>query len=289
MWFPFALSFALTAFIGTLIAKRVMKELDEYFYLWITTLFTLPFIFLIVVYFYEIPSFDRTFWAAISSSVVLNVFAAVFVYRAIKISEISLISPISAFNPVFAALISFITLGERIGIRGALGIGLVVLGAYILQISKANLGFLAPFKKLLSHKGVQLSLLAYFIWGITPSFEKIAIFHTEPEVPPFASLIGLLLLNIVFFFLVARFSKFNFRAAKKFFPLIFLVGLLSGIGGSVGFIALSRGPIGFVTAVFKLSMVFTVVFGWLIFKEKDLKNRLLGSLIMLGGVYLLAT
>lgn len=289
MWFFFALTFAIASSFSTIIAKHVMREMDEYAYLLFTGIVTMPFLLAIILYFYQIPRVDSTFFLSLAAATAIGVVGAILAYRAIKISEISLVSPISAFNPVFTAIISFFALGEKIGPKGALGILLIVTGAYLLQVSKTKKGIFAPLVALATHKGVQLSFVAYFIWAVTPTFEKTAIFHTNPQVPPFASLVGMAMSTIIYGFLALKYSSKPIDLAKKYFRFFLLVGLLGGIGMAAAFTAFSLANLGFVTAIFKLSIIFTVILGWLFFKEKDIKDRLLGSLVMLAGVVLLVT
>jgi uncharacterized membrane protein len=53
--------------------------------------------------------------------------------------------------------------------------------------------------------------------------------------------------------------------------------------------AFSLGLVGYVTALFRLSGVMTVLWASLFLKEHDLKSRLPGSLIMVAGAILIAT
>ncbi|MFC1626004.1 EamA family transporter [Patescibacteria group bacterium] len=240
-----------------------------------------------ILTFYQIPKIDSIFILSLLVSSSLSVVAALLAYKAIKESDISLVNPISAFNPVFTSLVSFFTLKEVIGVKGALGILFIVVGAYLLQISKFKKGVLEPFKALIVHKGVQMSFLAYFIWSITPIFEKTAILHTTPGVPPFASLIGGLIAIPVYLILVRKEIKSIPFQIKVNFKTLLLIGAVGAVGQTCAYMAFSLTNLGFATAIFKLSMVFTVILGWIFFKEKDIKQRLLGSLVMLIGVTLL--
>lgn len=289
MWFPFALTFALVSSLGVIIAKRIMEEADEYFYLFVGGLFTLPFLVFIILLFYEIPRVDNVFLLAVVAGSVIGVVAAVLAYHAIKISEISLVAPLAAFNPVFTAILAVFFLGEIVDFRGWAGIFLVVVGAYLLELSRMKSGWLAPLKSLSLNKGVRYSLAAYFIWAITPIFEKTAILHTEPQVPPFASLAGMLVSVAVFAILLPRLSQTrnHLKIVKNFLPLFLLVGLLGGLGQASAFIAFSLTDLGFATAIFKTSILFTVILGWLFLKEHNIKERILGSVIMILGVALL--
>ena len=131
-------------------------------------------------------------------------------------------------------------------------------------------------------------VVAYFLWSITPLLEKTAIFHTIPQTPPFVSLMGQIGTTIVFGVVASKsFSKESFKKVKKFISLFLLVGILWAIASSAAIITFSLTQLGLATAVFKLSMIFTVILGWIFFKEKNIKDRLLGSIVMLFGVILL--
>lgn len=288
MWFFLALLVAIITSLVVVIAKRVMRELNEYHYLFISGLFIILFLFLIIINFYQIPKFDDKFVLLILTNVVLGSIAAIFAYKAIRISEISLVTPMSAFNPVFTAVIAFIFLDENIIFKGWLGILLICIGAYILQISSLKTGWLAPFKDLLTHKGVLLSLIAYFIWAITPLLEKTAIFHTNPQTPPFVAMMGQIGTTAVFGLISSKsLNKKSIKVMKSSIPLLLLIGVLWAIASSAAMITFSLTNLGYATAIFKLSMIFTVVLGWVFFKERNIKDRLLGSIVMLVGVILL--
>lgn len=289
MWFWYALAFAVISSFSVIIAKKVMQEVDQYTYLLVSSLFTAPFLLILALIFFKLPSLDRTFWLATIVGTVIGVIGAVLAYKAIRESEVSLVNPISAFNPVFTAIISFFTLKEVIDIRGVLGIVTIVVGAYMLQISKSKKGFLEPIKALVTHKGVRLSFLAYFLWAITPTFEKTAILHTSPQNPSFAAFVGQCVAILIYIPLVIKMSEKPFESARLNIKWFLLVGVLGGLGITSAFMAFSLTNLGFATAIFKLSMIFTVVLGWIFFKEKDIKQRLLGSLVMLLGVTLLVT
>lgn len=287
MWFFYAFGFAFLGSIGTLIAKKILKSMDEYSFIVFGNLFAIIPLFLIILFFYQLPKIDNTFILAMIGSVSLDFFAILLAYRAIKISEISLISPISAFNPVFTSIVSFFTLREMLDHRSIVGIVLIVFGSYLLQIKHIKEGLLTPIKKLFEHKGVQMAFGANLLFSITPTFQKIAIQHTFPQVPPFVSLVGLFSMMILYSFVVKKKSKKVIKSIKINIKLLLVGGLLASIAQAFAYIAFSKGNLGPVTAVFKFSMIFVVLWGWIFFKEKNIKERLLGSTVMLIGVALL--
>lgn len=289
MWFLYALAFAILSSFVVVIAKKIMKEVDEYTYLLFHSVFAFPFLAGLTITFYGLPQLDRVFWTAVVVGTTISVVAAILAYKAIRISEISLVGPISAFNPVFTAIIAYMFLKETISLRQVLGILTIVLGAYVLQLSKTKKGAFAPIKALLVHKGVRLSFVAYFLWGITPLFEKTAIFHTFPQNPPFAALAGQIVAMIFYIPIVAKLSTKPIQKVKKLWKIFLISGFVGGLAITAAFITFSISSLGVATAVFKLSLIIIPILGWLFFKERNIKDRLLGSAIMLVGVVLLVS
>jgi uncharacterized membrane protein len=72
-------------------------------------------------------------------------------------------------------------------------------------------------------------------------------------------------------------------------PRAFLAAsIISGVAPLFGFTAIALGLVGYVTALFKLSAIFTVLWAGLFLKEKSLHSRLLGVAIMVLGGTLVA-
>jgi uncharacterized membrane protein len=67
-----------------------------------------------------------------------------------------------------------------------------------------------------------------------------------------------------------------------------LAGLISGIAPLFGFSAIALGYVGYVTALFKLGAVFTVVWGTLMLKEHGLRKRFPATVVMVIGGVLIA-
>jgi uncharacterized membrane protein len=69
---------------------------------------------------------------------------------------------------------------------------------------------------------------------------------------------------------------------------LLLAVLIAGIAPPFGFTAIALGLVGYVTALFKLSAVFTIVWAWLFLGEENIRQRLLGTVVMLIGGALIA-
>ena len=64
--------------------------------------------------------------------------------------------------------------------------------------------------------------------------------------------------------------------------------LIAGVAPLFGFTAIAFGLVGYVTALLKLSAVFTIIWARLFLGESSFRPRLLGTLVMLVGGMLVA-
>jgi len=135
-----------------------------------------------------------------------------------------------------------------------------------------------------------LILLAGLLWAVTPLLEKTATRsgHTSPESPRFAAFVATALLAILLTPAVVARGR---PAIGKLFlhhREWLLAALIAGSAPILGYTAFSLGFVGYVTTLFKLSTVMTVVWGVLFLKELHMAQRLPGSLVMVVGAILIA-
>jgi drug/metabolite transporter (DMT)-like permease len=197
-----------------------------------------------------------------------------------------LVTPLLTFGPVFTLLISAAFLSEFTDTRGLFGVALVLIGAYWLNRGPGA-NWLTPFKAVVLKPGVALVLLAGLLWAITPIVEKLAIQHTFPESPRFTALTvnGLLVILLTPFALWGRRDSLAalFHRRRDWV----LASLIAGVAPVLGYTAISLGLVGYVTTLFRLSAVFTVVWGAWLLKESGLRQRLPASALMVLGAILI--
>lgn len=286
-WFYYALFFAITTSITNILYKKLANKMHYLSMALASFVFNLPFLLIIILCFYGMPRVDYLFWLGILGTGSLNILASVLSFKSFKMSDISLLAPIAAINPVFITIISSFTLKEIPSIFGFVGILLVAVGGYFLNIKHVKNGFFAPFKKLFSDKGAQYMMICYLIWSITPTFEKIAIKHTFPQNPPFISLAaGMIILSGLTLLAFFKGQKPIYEM-KKNWKVLILIGLLGVFAEIAIFTAFALNLLGYAAAISKTSIFFTIVLAHFFLKEKNIKEKLLGSIIMFLGVLML--
>jgi drug/metabolite transporter (DMT)-like permease len=289
MWIVFAIGAALLTSFNPILYKRMLKDADSLVVVWGVTLLALPVLGLFTfVLTPQLPRLDWLFAVGVLGSAGLNAIAHLASTRALKLADVSLVTPLLIFSPVFTVLIAAVFLGEIPSLLGMLGVSLVIVGAYWLNY-RSDANWLTPFKSLALTPAVTLVLLAGLLWAVTPLFEKTAIQHTNPESPRFAAfVVDALLVASLTPVVIARgrssIEKLLFHRRE-----FFLAGLIAGIAPVLGYTAFSLGFVGYVTTLFKLSTLMTMVWSFLFLKERGLAQRLPASLVMITGVVLITS
>ncbi|OGH36295.1 MAG: hypothetical protein A3B43_01805, partial [Candidatus Levybacteria bacterium RIFCSPLOWO2_01_FULL_38_120] len=284
MWFFYSLFFSVWSAFATTLIKNLTKKISYLPLMLILQIFGIPLMLILVLFSGGIPQTTQNFYLFMFASATLDTIAFVSFFAAISKSEISLVTPLASFGPIFTAIIAIYTLKEIPNTIGVLGIFLIVFGAYLLNAADIKQGVLAPFKNLFRNKGVLLFLLATLMWSITPIFQKQAIFETSPRVPLYASFWGLIFVTIFTSLIVLPKALKEFSFVKNNISKILLYASGSSLAQLAAYTAFSLAFVGYTTAVFRTSALFIVIFGGIFLKEKRFKERLLGTLVMILGV-----
>ena len=288
MWVFFALGAALLTSFNPILYKRMLSDSGPVAVVWGVIGLALPLLALTTFAFLPaLPQVDALFVLGILGSATLNTLAHLASARSLKLADASLVTPLLTFSPVFTLLISAFFLGETPEARRAIGVVLVLVGAYWLNRGPES-GWLTPFKSVSAKPGVGLVLFAGLLWAVTPIFEKLAIQHTFPESPRFAALAvnGLLVILLTPFTLWRGRSSLDSLARHRREWL--LAALIAGIAPTLGYTAIGLGLVGYVTTLFRLSAALTVVWSTWLLGETGLRRRLPASIVMVIGAILIA-
>lgn len=296
MWAVFALGAALLASFNPILYKRMLKDATPLVLVWAVNLIGLP---LLGAFAWTLtpqwPKLDWVFAFSVMASAGLNAVAHLANTKALQMEDASLVTPLLTFSPVFTLLVAALTLGETPSSRGSIGVGLVLVGAYWLNRSPQT-DWLAPVKSLtLRHAqcgalkpGVLLVLVAGLLWAITPIFEKLAIQHTDPQSPRLTAFVVETLLVLLLTIPALARGRLSLKKLVMRRREPFVAGLIAGSAPIFGYTAMSLGLVGYVTTLFKLSTILTVLWAAWLLKEGDLIRRLPASILMVTGAILIA-
>ncbi|BCR03227.1 hypothetical protein DESUT3_02960 [Desulfuromonas versatilis] len=283
-WIALSLFTAFFESAKDVFGKRGLRNSDEFVVAWAWRFFALPFLLplLLVI---EIPSLDRPFWWALAVSGGLNAVTSVLYLRAIRLSDLSLTVPMVTFTPMLLLLTSPLILGERPGPLGVLGVLLIVLGAYLLNVKQRGLGLLAPFRALLAEPGPRLMLLVAATWSVTANVDKIGLQHSSPLF--WAIAVNLTITLLLLPLAAPRLRRDRARVRANLGNLL-AIGACGGLTLICQMTAISLTLVPYVIAIKRTSTLMSVGWGWLLFGEKGIANRLAGVAVMVLGVVLIS-
>ncbi len=284
-WFIYAFVCALSLATADALSKKALDDnTDPYIVAWVRTGYAAPFI-AVIIPFIDIPELDSVFFVITFLVVPLDIIAVLLYIKAIKVSPLSLTLPFLSLTPIFLIVTSYIILGERPDKFGFIGIILVVIGAYLLNVHTISQGFLAPFKAIAKEKGSVLMIIVAFIFSIGACLGKIAVQHSSPA---FFSVIYIFLLSLFLFIIIIFKSKhFLSKSISRPVPFI-LIGMLIAIMISTHLKAISLIEVSYMVSVKRLSILFGVIYGVMFFKETNIKERFLGATVMISGIIMIS-
>lgn len=261
---------------------KKLGELNTHVKMLLYNLITLPFL-LFGFLFYEIPSVPLYFYVVVFINAIVWSIAIFLLIRSLETSDLSVSIPILSFTPIFLLLVSYILLKEFPSFQGLAGISIVAAGSYILNISSIKSGYIEPIKSIFAKKGIYM-LIAAFLFSITASLAKIGINLSNPAYFMFVHYLFTSLILTTLFFNKIRDNKKQIKANFRYFLIIGIAVAFSEILAATAF-TLTIVP--YVISLKRVNVIFSVLIGFFLFKERHFKESIIGAIIMFVGALLI--
>lgn len=284
LWVVFALISAFTLATSDALTKKALALHNEYLIAWLRLLLSLPFLWLSML-FVPVPALDKDFYMAFSCALPLEISVIILYIKALRVSPLSLTLPFLSLTPVFLIVVPYILFGEEVSFYGAVGVLLIAAGGYSLNITEFKNGLLEPFAAIRREKGSVFMIIVAAIYAFTSSLGKMAIEHSSPIFFGAAYITTLVIL----------FTPIALYKGREELRLIFHNGafksaLLPGMFSSLMIIsnmaALNLAKVAYMISVKRLSLLIGVLYGYILFKEPHIRERLLGTALMITGFVL---
>lgn len=232
----------------------------------------------------ELPM-ERMFWLALGITSIGFAASTVLLAKAYKVSDVSLIAPLIGFVPIATSIPAWVLLNETPTVLAGLGILLVTVGAYTLQLHEHENGYLEPLRALARDQGAKYVAAFLLIVAVIPSVEKLGLRHVSPLLWTFStmSLMAIILSGI----LAHRRHEPGTVAIREEWPVLVLLGVFSGgllLAQSYAYTMLN---VAYVQAIKRASLLPVIGAGWVMFDEAHIRQRLLGGGIILIGISLI--
>ncbi|MEW6214838.1 MAG: DMT family transporter [Nitrospirota bacterium] len=287
LWIVLSLISAFTLATSDALTKRALAHGNEYLVAWFRLLFSLPLL-LLLWFFIPMPKLDIEFYKAFAFALPLEIIAIVFYIKALRFSPLSLTLPFLALTPVLLIFTSYLIVGEKVSFLGIIGIIFLASGSYTLNIHEMRRGIFEPFRAITKEKGSVLMIGVALIYSITASLGKVAIEHSSPLFFVITYYIAVTTIFAPVALWMGRPELKSFVSGRQFTGLL-LPGFFYAVMAASHMIAMSLTKVAYVISVKRTSLIIGVMYGYLFFREKNIKERLFGATLMFIGFVMIVT
>ncbi len=282
-WFILSLLGAFLDATYYMFLKKYLKNIDQH--VLASGIYLFSFVVLITISFIKgLPAVQEGFFLTLSITVGINLIAIILLLKAFITTDLSLTVPMMSFTPAFLILTSFLILGEFPTLIGIAGIALIVIGSYVLNLNVKKKGLLYPFKELFRNKGTLFMLIVAFLFSISSNYDKLTVLKSDPV---FSTAMFCLSLGLLFFIISLAKKKQVLSIYQDNFYRFLLIAAILSVGGIAVNSALTMQIVPYVLSIKRISIIFGVIYGFWIFKEKHMLNRAVGAVIMLLGAVMI--
>lgn len=286
MWIFWALFSALCAATRRTNEKKLTLELHPLTISFMVQLLSLPVILVTVLIRGDMLNPLSQGWAfwlpLIAVCVGFYPLNAMLYLGAVKNGELSKVLPIQSLWPVFSLVPAWLWLHELPNFVAVVGVLLIVSGVYALGLKGKQLHH--PFQPFREDKSSLYMLLAVTLVTFAGVLDKVAIKAANATFYSLISTIG----AVIVLYASIRIRKVReFHLMKDYAANLSLTGMLQGSSYTSYLIALSLGPIAYVSAIRSSNILMGAMLGIILLKEKLTLPKILSSiLIFIGGVVL---
>ncbi|NLY03083.1 MAG: EamA family transporter [Rhodopirellula sp.] len=283
-WFLLSVLTAVFASARDFQSKRFLLRVDPLTVSWALSLYSVPVLGAALAY-TDIPAFDSSFFLLVAGAGSVLTVGWILYIRALSVSDMSLSIPMISFSPLFLLVLAPMLFGEFPSPIGVIGVLLVVAGSYVLGVTRASSSLFGPFRALLREPGPRIMLAAALAFSIAAVFEKAGISRSSPILFAFSENAFAALLMIPILYLKHR-SGFveTYANRKALLPIGLCVAMMFLCQAN----ALKIGPVAYVVAIKRFSVLFSVLAGGIFLGEQQLVARLAGSAVMVCGILCIA-
>lgn len=278
-WLWLSLLTALAAASQDAWIKRYFSDLTPYEMTAITFVFSIPF-FAVFLPFVAVPPLDRIFYGSVIIALPINAIAVVLYMKAIKISPLSLTIPYLAFTPAFMILSGGLILGEMPNQWGVMGIAVTCAGGYVLNLEGSHGHILDPLAAIFRETGSWIMLIVAFLYSFAAVIGKLGILHSSPM---FFTVSFFLIFSVAMICLLVGTGRVRPVVFKDHISQGLVVGGILFVHAVLHGFAISMAKAAYMIAIKRLSILFSVLLGGILFNERAIRTRFIGATLMICG------
>ena len=280
MWIVFAFGAALFAGLTSILAKCGIKNTDSNVATALRTIVVLIFSWIMVF----ISGSQSTLTSINTKTLVFLILSGIATgaswlcyFKALQIGDVNKVTPIDKSSTILTMIMAFILLGEEITLIKAIAMVLIGIGTYLMITKKENV---KVEKK--NNAWLIYALGSAIFASLTSILGKIGIEGIDSTLGTAIRTIVVLIMAWIVVFVTKKQNTIR-DIDKNSWIFLFLSGLATGGSWLCYYRALQTGPASVVVPIDKLSILVTIAFSYIVFKEKLNKKSALGLLLIVMG------
>ena len=283
MWVLFAFGSAMLAGLTSVLAKCGIKKTDSTVATAIRTIVVLIFSWLMVF----VVGSQETISAIGGRTLLFLVLSGLATgaswlcyFKALQLGDVNKVVPIDKSSTVLTILLAAIFLQEGVSLTKGIGVVLIAVGTFLMIEKKQSGG------ETKSAAWLWYALGSAVFAGLTAILGKVGISGVESNLGTAIRTGVVLLMSWVMVFVTGKQGALKAIPKNELF-FICLSGLATGGSWLCYYKALQDGPASVVVPIDKLSILVTVLFSYLVFREKLTKKSALGLAGIVAGTLLM--
>lgn len=281
MWIAFAFGSAFFAGITSILAKCGIKKTDSNVATAIRTVVVLLFSWIMVFIVGSqntIGEIDRKTLLFLILSGISTGASWLCYFKALQLGDINKVVPVDKSSVILTILLAVVFLGERISLLKMIGIVCIATGTYLMiQKKETTTQGSTPSKAWLIY-----ALLSAIFASLTAILGKIGISSIESNLGTAIRTAIVLVMAWIVVFITKKQSTIK-AVPKRELGFIVLSGLATGGSWLCYYKALQDGLASVIVPIDKLSILVTIVFSYVVLKEKLLLKAAFGLAFIVSG------
>ena len=280
MWILFAFGSALFAGLTSILAKCGIKNTDSNVATALRTIVVLIFSWIMVF----VAGSQSTISQISTKTLLFLVLSGIATgaswlcyFKALQIGDVNKVTPIDKSSTILTMLMAFILLGEELTLIKCIAMILIGVGTYLMITKKENV---VVEKK--NNAWLLYALGSAFFASLTSILGKIGIENVDSTLGTAIRTIVVLIMAWIVVFVTKKQNTIK-HINKNSWIFLILSGLATSGSWLCYYKALQTGPASVVVPIDKLSILVTIAFSYIVFKEKLNKKSALGLLLIVIG------
>ena len=199
-------------------------------------------------------------------------------FHALQIGDVNKVVPIDKSSVVLTILLGILFLGEPMSVSKGICVILIAAGTYLMIEKKQG----TEEGKKKSKSAILYALLSAVFASLTALLSKIGIVGIESNLG--TAIRTIIVLIMAWLIVVAGGKQKQIKdVSRKSWTFIILSGIATGLSWLCYYRALQDGPISVVLPIDKLSILISIAFAYIIFKERLTRKSGLGLAMIVAG------